>query len=105
MDLGGMILNGHRVFRDHTGYLTEYEGATYDNPHTLAFLDAKHDGGFYGDITGRLGYTWNNVLLYAKGGFAFLNADLRLRERFYDTKHDFDITDAVIGGWYDFFRN
>jgi opacity protein-like surface antigen len=29
-------------------------------------------GGFYGDVTGRLGYAWGSALLYAKGGFAWL---------------------------------
>jgi opacity protein-like surface antigen len=34
------------------------------------------DGGFFGDITGRIGYTWGGSLLYAKGGFAWLNSDV-----------------------------
>jgi outer membrane immunogenic protein len=38
----------------------------------------KVDGGFYGDITGRLGYAWGNSLLYAKGGFAWLNVDINM---------------------------
>jgi outer membrane immunogenic protein len=29
--------------------------------------------GFYGDVTGRLGYAWGQSLLYAKGGWAFFN--------------------------------
>jgi opacity protein-like surface antigen len=37
------------------------------------FFFSDH-GGFYGDITGRLGYSWSDsLLLYAKGGFAWLN--------------------------------
>lgn len=36
----------------------------------------KQDGGFAGDVTGRLGYTWGNWMLYAKGGFAWFNPDL-----------------------------
>jgi outer membrane immunogenic protein len=40
---------------------------------TTRFFFGDH-GGFYGDITGRLGYSLNNnVLLYGKGGFAWLN--------------------------------
>jgi outer membrane immunogenic protein len=32
--------------------------------------------GAYGDVTGRIGYTWNpSTLLYAKGGFAWWDAD------------------------------
>jgi outer membrane immunogenic protein len=33
-------------------------------------------GGLYGDLTGRLGYATGRTLLYAKGGVAFLNAEL-----------------------------
>ncbi|MBT3071255.1 outer membrane beta-barrel protein [Rhodomicrobium sp. Az07] len=35
-------------------------------------------GGFYGDITGRLGYAAGNTLIYAKGGFAWLNNSFRV---------------------------
>lgn len=34
-------------------------------------------GGMYGDLTGRLGYAADRVLLYAKGGAAFLDADVK----------------------------
>jgi opacity protein-like surface antigen len=33
----------------------------------------NNGGGFYGDVTGRLGYAWGSALLYAKGGFAWLD--------------------------------
>ncbi len=33
----------------------------------------KENGGFAGDVTGRLGYAWGNWMLYAKGGFAWFN--------------------------------
>ncbi len=36
----------------------------------------KEDGGFAGDVTGRLGYAWGSWLLYAKGGFAWFNPQL-----------------------------
>lgn len=32
-------------------------------------------GGFYGDVTGRLGYSLGAALIYAKGGFAFFEGD------------------------------
>jgi outer membrane immunogenic protein len=35
-------------------------------------------GGFYGDVTGRLGYSFGSALLYAKGGFAFLEGDAKV---------------------------
>jgi len=34
-------------------------------------------GGFYGDITGRVGYAVDRTLIYAKGGAALLNAEFR----------------------------
>ncbi len=37
-------------------------------------------GGFYGDVTGRLGYVWGQALVYAKGGFAWLNTDFKVNE-------------------------
>ncbi len=42
-------------------------------------IGGKYDtsGGLYGDITGRLGYAANQLLIYGKGGVAFLNADLK----------------------------
>ncbi len=48
-------------------------------PTNMCGLDAAYSssGGFYGDITGRLGYAADRALFYAKGGFAFLNADFK----------------------------
>ena len=43
-------------------------------------LDGHDDGGFAGDVTGRLGYAWGSALIYAKGGFAFLDIGNRMRE-------------------------
>jgi outer membrane immunogenic protein len=41
-----------------------------------AFIRARNGAsGFYGDLTNRIGYTWGNVLIYGKGGYAFLNTD------------------------------
>ena len=34
------------------------------------------NGGFAGDLTGRVGYAWCNWMVYAKGGFAWFNPDL-----------------------------
>ena len=35
------------------------------------------NGGFAGDLTGRVGYAWCNWMLYAKGGFAWFNPNLQ----------------------------
>jgi opacity protein-like surface antigen len=42
------------------------------------FLHAKNDGSFYADVTGRLGYAAGPALFYVKGGWAFLDANLRV---------------------------
>ncbi len=44
--------------------------------HAVNPLDEKASlsTGFYGDLTGRLGYAFGPALLYAKGGLAFLDA-------------------------------
>jgi opacity protein-like surface antigen len=54
-----------------TGY-TPYNGA-------LCHVDAKYStsSGLYGDITGRLGYSVGNLLFYAKGGLALLDASFK----------------------------
>ncbi len=33
------------------------------------------DSGFSGDVAGRLGYAWDNFLVYGKGGFAFYDGN------------------------------
>lgn len=44
---------------------------------SAAAIRIHTDGGFYGDITGRIGYSWGDTLLYAKGGFAWFTGDLK----------------------------
>lgn len=67
-DLGYLGLSGNK-----TAHLTQspscYGGSAQ------CWLDGKYSvsGGLYGDITGRLGYAAGNTLVYAKGGFAFLD--------------------------------
>ena len=41
-----------------------------------AVVRIKSEGGFYGDVTGRVGYAWGPALVYAKGGFAWLDTNL-----------------------------
>lgn len=40
-----------------------------------AHQDLTLDGGLYGDVTARVGFAFANTLIYAKGGFAFLNGE------------------------------
>jgi outer membrane immunogenic protein len=81
VDLGGMALNGNGRARGNT-LVTEngyYVGGT-----PLAF-DGESQGGFYGDVTGRLGWTWGAAMIYAKGGFAWLEANMNMRESVFDS--------------------
>ena len=48
-------------------------------PGDMCGLNASYSssGGFYGDITGRLGYSVDRALFYAKGGVAFIDTDIK----------------------------
>jgi outer membrane immunogenic protein len=60
-DFGGISLSGSKI------------DVTPPQPNRLF----SSSGGFYGDITGRLGYAFGRTLIYAKGGTAFLNAEFK----------------------------
>ncbi len=71
VDLGG-VGNESR-----TGYgLTALDG-TYGYINKAAAIKFSTEGGFYGDVAGRLGYAWGPALLYAKGGFAWLDTSIK----------------------------
>ncbi len=72
----------------HTPYI-----APVGTPFTATF---KENGGFAGDVTGRLGYAWGNWMLYAKGGFAWFNPQLSAKATAYDKA---GVPIAAIGGW------
>lgn len=77
-DLGYLNLSGSKAVkllerRDHEkNSLCSGTGAKQE-----CSLDGAYSssGGLYGDLTGRLGYSMDNTLLYLKGGLAFLNTD------------------------------
>jgi outer membrane immunogenic protein len=71
VDLGAVALNQH-----NNRFVATPMGGTVVG----RALDGHDDGGFAGDVTGRLGYAWGSALIYAKGGFAFLDVGNRLRE-------------------------
>ena len=50
--------------------------------------------GFYGDVTGRLGWAWGPWMLYGKGGLAVLEAKTGANDQVYSTTS----TIGVIGG-------
>ena len=64
-DFGAMGISGNRRITNPDVLLTKGEDET-------AF--AHISTGFYGDLTGRLGWAWGPWLLYGKGGFAVLEA-------------------------------
>jgi outer membrane immunogenic protein len=66
------------------GYLDLSGSKTADlhkETHRYNDLDATYSfsGGLYGDLTARVGYASDNLLIYLKGGAAFLNVDANSR--------------------------
>jgi outer membrane immunogenic protein len=80
-DLGYLGLNASKSASFHpsscVGTYSDRTSVTY--PAQYCNVDAKYSvsGGFYGDLTGRLGYAMDRTLFYAKGGVAFVNADFK----------------------------
>ncbi len=77
VDLGAMTVNNK--FSDFGQMGNKYgpiAGVLYNN-------NNNNDMNFYGDVTGRLGYTWGSTLIYAKGGFAWLENNFAMRETMY----------------------
>jgi outer membrane immunogenic protein len=80
-DLGYLGLSASKSASFHEGTCTGHysDGSTVHYSGQYCDVDAKYSvsGGLYGDLTGRLGYAMDRTLFYAKGGFAFLNADFK----------------------------
>jgi opacity protein-like surface antigen len=76
VDLGGLANRSERGFSGTAFAGGAFAGAAAARVHV--------DGGFFGDVTGRLGYTWGSTLVYAKGGFAWLNTDVNISGTFTD---------------------
>ncbi len=71
IDLGGFAGENERTFTATTlHFLGDVD--------KVAAIRVKEEGGFYGDVTGRLGYAWGNMMLYAKGGFAWLEPNFKV---------------------------
>lgn len=80
VDLGGMALNGHAIAHGATSY-ADSNSYSWSTP---VMMNEEGQGGFYGDVTGRLGWTWGTAMVYAKGGFAWLNTNLSMNESIMD---------------------
>jgi outer membrane immunogenic protein len=80
-DLGYLGLNASKSASFHQNSCTQKYGDGKSQTYTGQYcdVDGKYSvsGGFYGDLTGRVGYAMDRTLFYAKGGFAFLNADFK----------------------------
>jgi opacity protein-like surface antigen len=75
IDLGGMDAGG----KDQPFTVVRAAHDGFDG--LIAAVRVKDEGsGFYGDVTGRVGYIFGSALLYAKGGFAWLNTNLAAHE-------------------------
>jgi opacity protein-like surface antigen len=82
--------------------------ATYDpnagTLNTVSKVTLQEKGGFYGDVTGRLGYAWGTALFYGKGGFAWLDTSFHNSRTMVDlvdgttTTNHHDV-DSTLTGW------
>jgi opacity protein-like surface antigen len=61
---------------------------TYDARGICNVLGVRvtENGGFAGDLTGRVGYAWCNWMVYAKGGLAWFSPDLQGTATIWDRK-------------------
>jgi opacity protein-like surface antigen len=73
VDIGGMPNDGEQSF---VASATSFGPITGSPQTQTAVVRIKSEGGFYGDVTGRVGYAWGPALVYAKGGFAWLDTNL-----------------------------
>ena len=76
--LGYNMQTGNFVYGielDFGGLDASASGVKVD-PNTGTVITVKSNGGFYGDITGRVGVGAGNALLYAKGGFAYYTGNV-----------------------------
>jgi outer membrane immunogenic protein len=105
VDIDGLANNNERTFVGST-----YDNTIYDTPYRTGIntVTVKREGGFAGDVTGRLGWTWGPAMIYAKGGFAWLESKLRVHATSYDantgTYASFDNNgdwhnDDTLTGW------
>jgi outer membrane immunogenic protein len=76
VDIDGIGNTGEKTFFPNT---YGYDGLGNGYLTGINTIRVKHEGGFAGDVTGRLGWTWGPAMIYAKGGFAWLESKLSVR--------------------------
>ena len=69
--LGWNFQHGSLVFGPEVDLGVMGLSHTASQPGTADIIRSRIESGFYGDVTGRLGYSFGPALLYGKGGFAF----------------------------------
>jgi opacity protein-like surface antigen len=111
LDLGGVASRNERNF-----IATSFDVDPTEGVAGAVAARVKVNDGFYGDITGRLGYTWGNSLLYAKGGFAWLNANVSISATVFDAEdgtvtfirgreENRTLTGFTVGGGWEYLLN
>jgi opacity protein-like surface antigen len=70
-------------------------GSFVDPGNKSRILYVSSQGGFYGDITGRAGFSLGNALIYAKAGFAFFTGGVKVS----DPYDGFGQNSGTFTGW------
>ncbi len=83
VDLEGVGDDNQRTYLPD-GTVT-WKGNTYTS--SFNAIKVETSGGFAGDVTGRLGYAWGPALIYAKGGFAWLESNTSMNASGWDWFH------------------
>jgi outer membrane immunogenic protein len=92
----GVFVYGIEV--DLGGLDTGVSGTRTDSS-THTTVTVKSNGGFYGDVTGRVGVTLGNALLYGKGGFAFFNGNVHTDIQTTNPTSYFSQDSGAFTGW------
>jgi outer membrane immunogenic protein len=80
VQFGYNIQRGNWVFGPEVDLGAMGFNETATQPGTGGLIKSTLETGFYGDLTGRLGYAFANNLVYAKGGFAFFEGDVKITD-------------------------
>jgi outer membrane immunogenic protein len=107
MQFGYNVQAGNFVYGiefDLGGFDTGEKGSFADPATPARVLNVKSSGGFFGDITGRAGFSVGAALIYAKGGFAFFTGDVRVVDGFDNIRQDSGtFTGWTVGGGMEYF--
>jgi outer membrane immunogenic protein len=84
-DVFGGVQFGYNMQHGHFVYGAEVDLGAMGFNDTVSqpgatYIKSTISTGLYGDITGRLGYAFDRTLVYAKGGFAFFEGDIKITD-------------------------